>query len=268
MRCIKCGAQLTAEDRFCPECGAKVNVNTAEQWFDEDSWGFPGQRYTGPTQGGYTGPIQGGYTGQGYTGNTGPSYHPEEPKRGAGLKIALAIAILAIVVAAGSLTFFMLKKGDDKKTASEKTTQVEEVAVATTAATTQAAEPETQETVPATQAPAATTQAPAPTTQETTEKKQETQSSNSDDFILPDSSSRYLKSSEVSGLSKYELRIARNEIYARHGRKFNDQELQKYFNGKSWYKGTIAPDDFVDEKILSQLERDNIKLIMSFEDQK
>ena len=38
--------------------------------------------------------------------------------------------------------------------------------------------------------------------------------------------------------------IARNEIYARHGRKFNDSELQAYFNSKSWYKGTVNPEDF------------------------
>ena len=37
------------------------------------------------------------------------------------------------------------------------------------------------------------------------------------DYILPDSSSRILSDSEVSGLSKEELRLARNEIFARHG---------------------------------------------------
>lgn len=69
-------------------------------------------------------------------------------------------------------------------------------------------------------------------------------SSSKGDYVLPNSSSKYLSASDVKNLSSYQLMIARNEIYARHGRKFNDSELQSYFNGKSWYNGKIAPDDF------------------------
>lgn len=66
--------------------------------------------------------------------------------------------------------------------------------------------------------------------------------------------------SEVSGLSKSELRLARNEIFARHGRMFDDQELQDYFNSKSWYRGTIRPEDF-SESMLSETEKANIETI-------
>ena len=41
-----------------------------------------------------------------------------------------------------------------------------------------------------------------------------------------------------------DLRIARNEIYARHGRKFDSNELRTYFESKSWYRGTVDPEDF------------------------
>lgn len=54
-------------------------------------------------------------------------------------------------------------------------------------------------------------------------------SKNRKDYILPDSDSRYLTDSDVRGLSANELMLARNEIYARHGRKFKDSELQNYF---------------------------------------
>ena len=68
------------------------------------------------------------------------------------------------------------------------------------------------------------------------EKEDEDEKNQSDqDYILPDSSSRILSDSEVSGLSKEELRLARNEIFARHGRKFDDAQLQSYFESKSWY---------------------------------
>ena len=85
-----------------------------------------------------------------------------------------------------------------------------------------------------------------------------------EDYILPDSSTRRLNDEEVQELSKDDLRIARNEIYARHGRKFDDIQLQSYFNSKSWYKGTIDPDDFK-ESMLSDIEKDNIQLIKKFE---
>lgn len=37
-------------------------------------------------------------------------------------------------------------------------------------------------------------------------------------YVIPDSSSRYLSTSELQGYSDWQLYIARNEIYARHGR--------------------------------------------------
>lgn len=64
------------------------------------------------------------------------------------------------------------------------------------------------------------------------------------DYVIPDSDSRYLTDADLDGLSKEELRIARNEISARKGRKFKDSELSNYFKSKAWYNPTIEPDDF------------------------
>lgn len=60
-------------------------------------------------------------------------------------------------------------------------------------------------------------------------------SSTDDGYIISDSSIRELTDSDLSGLSKSKLRIARNEIYARHHRKFDSADLQIYFDKKSWY---------------------------------
>ena len=38
--------------------------------------------------------------------------------------------------------------------------------------------------------------------------------------------------------------MAINEIYARHGRKFDTPEIRAYFENQKWYKGTIDPGDF------------------------
>jgi hypothetical protein len=55
------------------------------------------------------------------------------------------------------------------------------------------------------------------------------------DFIFPDSDSRLLTSDDLRGLSKDELRIARNEIFARRGRFFNSPDLTARFSKFSWY---------------------------------
>ncbi len=85
-----------------------------------------------------------------------------------------------------------------------------------------------------------------------------------DDYIIPDSDSVELTYADIDDLTLKELNYAKNEIYARHGRKFKSNELQTYFNSKSWYEGTIEPDDFSDE-MLSELELNNAKLLRDAE---
>lgn len=84
------------------------------------------------------------------------------------------------------------------------------------------------------------------------------------EYILPDSNSRYLTKDDLAGLSKEECRIARNEIFARYGRKFNDEELQAYFDSCSWYEGTVAPEEF-DDSVLNGYEKANRDLIVEYE---
>ena len=86
------------------------------------------------------------------------------------------------------------------------------------------------------------------------------------DYILPESSSRHLMEGDLDGLTKEELRLARNEIYARHGRIYTSDDLRGYFASKSWYHGTVSASDFSDD-LLSQVEKDNIQLIKKKEEQ-
>lgn len=84
------------------------------------------------------------------------------------------------------------------------------------------------------------------------------------EFIIKDSDKRVISKEELNDLSQEELRIARNEIYARHGRKFTDAAMQAYFNSCSWYKGTIEANDFTD-LMLSDIENANKNAIMERE---
>lgn len=85
-----------------------------------------------------------------------------------------------------------------------------------------------------------------------------------DEYLLPDSDSRYLTENDLDALNPDELRYARNEIYARRGRKFSDPELQAYFDEKNWYNGTIDPKNF-DEKNLNEYESYNRDFIVKYE---
>ncbi len=88
-----------------------------------------------------------------------------------------------------------------------------------------------------------------------------------DMYILPFSDQRALSKSDLEDLTADECRLARNEIYARHGRRFKDESIQAYFNSKDWYEGTIDPDDF-SENILSDTEKANRDLIVEYEKEK
>ena len=82
--------------------------------------------------------------------------------------------------------------------------------------------------------------------------------------MLANSNREVISYDTLNALTDAQLRLARNEIYARHGRRFQNASLQAYFDSKSWYKGTIAPEDF-DASILSNVEITNIERIKEVE---
>lgn len=71
---------------------------------------------------------------------------------------------------------------------------------------------------------------------------------------------------DLSLLDSYGLKITRNEIFARHGRMFNDQELQEYFQRQQWYVPQVAANDF-DTSCLNEVEKYNVELISTYEQQ-
>ena len=78
-------------------------------------------------------------------------------------------------------------------------------------------------------------------------------------FILPDSGSRRLNWDDVSSLSGAQLRVARNEIYARRGRFMKDVQLRTYFSQFSWYR------PYTWDVTLNPVEKANVALIQRAE---
>ena len=83
------------------------------------------------------------------------------------------------------------------------------------------------------------------------------------DYVFADSSTRRLTRDEVIGLDESTLTIAINELFARHGRKFVNQDLANYFNSKSWYNGTIEAETFNQQanSIFNDVEKANRDLM-------
>ena len=86
------------------------------------------------------------------------------------------------------------------------------------------------------------------------------------EYIFPDSDSRYLTEDELINLDSDALKLARNEIFARHGYIFKDKGLQEYFNSTTWYKGAVGGEDFDMEKEFNDFEKANVALIGSIEE--
>lgn len=87
------------------------------------------------------------------------------------------------------------------------------------------------------------------------------------EYIFEDSDSRFLEEDEIYALTQEEMRIARNEIYARLGRKFTDEALQEYFDSKSWYAPLLEPEEFdeLGDDIFNEYEFANKNLIAEIE---
>lgn len=84
-------------------------------------------------------------------------------------------------------------------------------------------------------------------------------------YILPNSGTDLISEADLKALTARECALARNEIFARHGRIFNNAAIREYFESQSWYHGTIPADQFDFNKELSYIEQKNIETILNYE---
>lgn len=95
-----------------------------------------------------------------------------------------------------------------------------------------------------------------------TETEPATEEGGDNSYFLDFTDKRLVTDSDLTGMTKNQLRVARNEIYARHGYIFNSQELKDYFGDKVWYH----PSESFNDSQLSEIEKDNVKRIKSYEE--
>lgn len=92
-----------------------------------------------------------------------------------------------------------------------------------------------------------------------------------DEYLIPDSDSRYIDDSDLDVFSSEEVQLARNEIFARHGRLFKTDWIREYFEDTSWYKGEYDPDYFdnnIANSVFNDFEKVNVNYILDYEKRK
>lgn len=82
---------------------------------------------------------------------------------------------------------------------------------------------------------------------------------NPSDMQFADSSTRLLRPAEVMSLGPTTLRVARNEIFARKGRRFKDPWLRDWFSRYAWYRPQF------DTVRLNPIEQRNVALLQRAE---
>lgn len=87
-------------------------------------------------------------------------------------------------------------------------------------------------------------------------------------FILPEAQSGYLTQEDIEGLTLKGISYAKNELYAKYGRKFESSELSEYMNSKTWYDGIYEPkeqDSYIVNQLMNDWERKNVAFLNSVE---
>lgn len=77
--------------------------------------------------------------------------------------------------------------------------------------------------------------------------------------LYPFTSQRKVTYDDIAYLSSSELRIMRNEIYARHGYIFKSKDLRNYFLSQGWYEPMTY------DVVLSTIEQYNVNFIKQYE---
>lgn len=81
---------------------------------------------------------------------------------------------------------------------------------------------------------------------------------------LFDTDERYYTEADFADMPALIIHLAKNEIYARHGYRFQDADLSNYFMGCVWYLPAEAGGVF-DDSVLNAYERQNLEMLAALD---
>ena len=248
MFCMKCGAELDEGAKFCNVCGARVNRASDSRY--RDSNGLSGD--TAPNMAPLPPSMPQDYI----------RYDGSHARTGAGKVVAIVCGVALVAVLAAGGTWFALNSASSGSLDSAPTNGVSTVPGGVGEVSSVDEEGEDNPS-----AIRATGRQDGLDEREdvATDDEASSPGPGAEGFILPDSDTHLYSTSELEGLSNWELSIARNEIYARHGRTFQNEDLQGYFEAQDWYTPLYDPEEFDDEVELSSTEIANAETIRALE---
>lgn len=71
---------------------------------------------------------------------------------------------------------------------------------------------------------------------------------------------RYYAAEDFQGTPAVVIHLAKNEIYARHGYIFKNEDLNNYFMGCIWYQPVCNSEEF-DDSVFNDYEKENLKIL-------
>lgn len=275
MFCENCGAKLKKEDKFCPECGHPVlNCFEENERFcpEEDTWNLADDRTDSNAD----------IFDWDDNSYKVPEASSEEDGHSKTVRwIIIAGSSVAVLMLAAVLIFNMVKSNfasqdSDIQVRTEKIQTLSGNSKGTEALASgeENGKPAEMLTPVPTATPVPSETPEAVVTPEVPEKTKpvvvEAEDPAGEDYILPQSASEYLTLQDIENLTQEELFYARNEIYARHGRKFLDDSIQAYFNEKSWYTPLYEAEDFDarQDSFFNDYEKKNAEFILNYEKSK
>jgi len=260
--CTQCGAMNSSEDSFCSQCGAPLETIVQTQPLEQPAQAnaldaqyqqlynpAPQQQFqTAPQPQTYAAPVAYPQYGQ----------QPQpQPKSHTGLIVGIIAVVAAVAVAVILIVFGGFGSTGTSSNAASSAAPGASTTASQGASTTSNSG---NATANSGQSSAASSSAAA-----STASSASATSANSE-YVLPESNTRYYSKAELEKLSNLELYRARNEIYARYGRGFKNDDLRQWFGSKSWYKEKYSPSEFDSmPSPLNDYERKNADLMLEIE---
>lgn len=234
MFCGNCGTKNDDKDAFCANCGQRLEDDNATRIVYEPQYQMN-------------------------------QYEQKSRASNTPLVILLSVSALILVtmIALGAFMLLKMDKGPEEVSQATTEQQSEE------AKPTEKVEPTiapTASVAPTAPPPVETTVAEEPSPVEEPAVVSETTVTHNE-FVFPDSDVRLITSAELDMLDKDQIRIARNELFARRGRIFESADMKEYFNNQAWYSGTVPATIFDGSRgsYMNKVELENMNFIVEYE---